>query len=117
MTTWDEILTFYEQGYQLSREGKMWNDIRYHCQRIQTLILEIRKHPVLSKLEHSVSVFELRLENKAKKRGALIFIEGNDNVRINFYNMSKVKKDETYDTVQIHLSDAIQILVSKLLSV
>lgn len=114
MTTWDEIGRFYETTSQLSREGEMWEKVRYHCERMKSFVPEIQKHSGLNELEHSVSVFELRLVNRASGRAALILVEEDDRVRVNFYEVGKLKDKETHHTVRGSFDHIIKVLKTNL---
>ena len=116
MTTWNEILNFYQKAAQLPREGQIWEDIRYHSQRMQLLIPEIQKHAELSELECSISVVELRLVNKINGRTALILVQRNDNVRVNFYDPGELILEQNHNTVHSSFDEIISDLKDRLLT-
>jgi hypothetical protein len=114
MSTWEQILTFYQDMYPIRREGEMWEQISSHCQRMPTLISEIQKHPDLGELKHEISVVELSLSNSTTRRGALIFVESHDTVRVTFYNFGESNNPDT--DVHASFDDIIQVLKTNLLN-
>jgi len=112
---WDKILAYYQEMSQMPREGEMWDRLRHHCRKIQELIPSIQAHRGLVELKHDMSVNELCLVNPSNERGALIFMEYNDNVRIVFYKLGELADADKSSEVQVHLNDAIQVLASNLL--